>query len=131
MKYGMLSWKCQISIVSEFLYLWACELSCLLISTIFVHASIAGRVYLCCCYCHADTSNSSTPGEVSVRSAGRMSELICAVRCGPDSSMFLTDTGRVYACGKYVDTTFHPLPYYVNVNHYMFIGSPGPDIVKI
>lgn len=45
-------------------------------------------------------SPSPSPVEVSVKSAGRMSEVICAVRCGLDGTMFLTETGRVYGCGK-------------------------------
>lgn len=46
------------------------------------------------------TPPSPTPQKVSVKSAGRMEEVITGVRCGVDSTMFLTETGRVYACGK-------------------------------
>ena len=58
--------------------------------------SISSSHWLALC----DHTPSPTPQEVSVKSAGRMKEVICAVRCGLDGIMFLTETGRVYACGK-------------------------------
>ena len=52
------------------------------------------------CHDNSYMSVSPSPLEVCVQSAGRLSEVICAVRCGIDGTMFLTEAGRVYACGK-------------------------------
>ena len=56
--------------------------------------------YILLYWAYSDHTPSPTPSLVSVRSAGRMEEVITGVRCGVDSTMFLTETGRVYACGK-------------------------------
>ena len=33
-----------------------------------------------------------------------MAETITDVKCGVDGTMFLTNTGRLFACGRYVDS---------------------------
>ena len=30
----------------------------------------------------------------------KMAEVICNVKCGLDGTMMLTDTGRLFACGR-------------------------------
>lgn len=35
-----------------------------------------------------------------IKSAGRLKEVISDVRCGMDGTMFLTEMGRLYACGR-------------------------------
>ena len=52
-----------------------------------------------CTHTHTHT-HSFTPTQITVQSAGRLSETITDVRCGLDGSMFLTAMGRLYACGK-------------------------------
>ena len=44
---------------------------------------------------------SCTPTEVLVHSPGsKVSELVTDVRCGLDGTLLLTNTGRLFACGK-------------------------------
>ena len=43
------------------------------------------------------------PVEVTVYSPGsKMAEVICNVKCGLDGTMMLTDTGRLFACGRWL-----------------------------
>lgn len=45
--------------------------------------------------------NSLEPTEVTVHSPGaRMNESVRDIRCGTDSTVFITEVGRVFACGK-------------------------------
>ena len=67
------------------------NLNCLLYSC----GVIMFNNYYCTCTC------SFVPTEVVLRSPGaRMDEVAIDVYCGMDSTVFITEMGRVFACGK-------------------------------